>query len=73
MTKKGGIVRNISELTEAAEEIGQYEKMLSGMSLNTIFEIETLNMATVALEILKGATSRNKSAGAHYRSDDRQQ
>jgi aspartate oxidase len=32
--------------------------------------VETLNMATVGLEILDAATKRKKSVGAHYRSDE---
>ncbi len=67
MTKKGGIVRNTREISEAVEEIGDYYGMLKDTALTTSKEFETLNMATTAMEILGAAVARKESVGAHYR------
>ncbi len=67
MTKKGGIVRNFRELTEAAKEIGGYYRELQSTALNSTKEFETLNMAETAIEILNAAVLQKDSVGAHYR------
>jgi len=70
MTKDGGIIRNKEGLTEAIDLIQGYLDMLDSSELSTVREFETINMATVGLEILRAALKRKKSVGAHYRSDD---
>ena len=70
MTKKGGIIRNKTGLTETIAEIGEYYENLNNVELNEAREIETLNMATVSLHILNAALKREKSIGAHFRSDE---
>ncbi len=70
MTKKGGIIRNETELTEAIALIKDFYTTLSETAIHSPSEAATLNMATVALDILEAAKARKKSVGAHYRSDD---
>ena len=70
MTKKGGILRNEKDMLSAIEEIGEYEKRLKSINLINRLEYETLNMASVGLEILKAAEKRKESIGAHYRTDN---
>jgi L-aspartate oxidase len=70
MTKKGGIIRNEKELSEAIVTIEEFNHRLKTMVLNDCIGIETLNMSTVSLSILSSAIARKESLGAHYRSDD---
>ncbi len=70
MTKKGGIIRNQEKMNEASALIGDYYDQLRGMDLKGRKQVETLNMATVGLQILDAATKRKKSVGAHFRSDE---
>jgi L-aspartate oxidase len=69
MTKNCGIIRNATEMKIALEEITKYYDMLSGSVLNTQKEVETLNMTTVAIQIITGALNREESVGAHFRND----
>lgn len=69
MTKKVGIIRKTEELKQAEKEISVFYENLSKCKLNTGREIETLNMATVSLEIIRASLKRTKSIGAHYRED----
>lgn len=73
MTKKGGIIRNKEKMEEASRIIGDYYDQLKGIKLSSRLHVETLNMATVGLEILKAAIKRKKSVGAHFRCDDNKQ
>ncbi|MFZ5973824.1 MAG: L-aspartate oxidase [Bacillota bacterium] len=70
MTKKGGIIRNKTILTEAIAEIGAYFDTLQSLPMKSDNRIIMLNMATVALAVLRAALKREKSVGAHYRSDE---
>ncbi len=70
MTKKGGIIRNKAKMEEARGVIGGYYDQLKGMNLASRLHVETLNMATVGLEILNAALKRKNSVGAHFRSDE---
>jgi len=70
MTKKGGIVRNSRGLKEALTEIEAYCEQLKTAYLCNAFEAETLNMATVSLQILRAAQNRRESIGAHYYDDE---
>ncbi len=67
MTKKGGIVRNTLEMQEALQEVSEYFAALSDSVLTGYKQYETLNMATVAMEILQASLARKESVGAHYR------
>lgn len=69
MTKKGGIMRNESEMLEAQAEIKGYFDIIKDAELYTCKEHETYNMAETALEILNAAIKRKESVGAHYRED----
>jgi len=70
MTKKGGIIRNREKMEEAINLLEDYYDQLKNMDLKGRVQVETLNMATVGLEILHAAVARTKSVGAHFRSDD---
>ncbi|NCU33154.1 MAG: FAD-binding protein, partial [Candidatus Moranbacteria bacterium] len=70
MTKKGGIIRNGDELREAVSVVEEFHEVLKNTCLKSSGEIETLNMACVALNVLKAAEKRKISVGAHYRSDE---
>jgi len=70
MTKRCGIIRNRIDMTSALDEISRYYDTLAAAELDSIDEIETLNMSTVAIAILKAAITRKKSVGAHFRSDE---
>lgn len=70
MTKKGGIIRNETELAKAIWTVEEFCDTLKSSALSNRTEIETLNMAVVALSVLTAAQKRKISVGAHYRSDD---
>ena len=70
MTQKGGIIRNGIELGEAIQLVETKLGELSNLQISDRIAIETLNMATVARQILKAALLRQKSIGAHFREDD---
>jgi len=70
MTKKGGIIRSREKMTEAIDLIGDYYGQLHDMDLKGRMQVETLNMATVGLQILSAAMARKESVGAHFRSDE---
>jgi L-aspartate oxidase len=69
MTKKGSVIRYKKELNEAIDEISVYYEELKEIRLDSVREIEALNMAAVSLEILRAALKRDESIGAHYRAD----
>lgn len=70
MTKKGGILRNDAGLGEAVSVIEDFYNELKCIELHNRTQTETLNMATVAFRILTAAQKREKSVGAHFRSDE---
>ncbi len=70
MTQQGGIIRNAQGLTEALGLVDELLSTLQKRYLADRIAIETLNMATVADKILRAASLRQKSVGAHYREDD---
>lgn len=70
MTQKGGIIRNKTNLTEAIATIGAYHDTLQSLPMWSDMRIIMLNMATVSLAVLQAALRREKSVGAHYRSDE---
>jgi L-aspartate oxidase len=70
MTLKGGILRNRTQLTEAIAEISAHYEMLERLPMTDHNPLILLNMATVSLAVLDAALKREKSVGAHYRSDE---
>lgn len=68
MTATGGIVRHGTQMQSSIEKLSQMICSLEEQHLD-IRGIETLNMAQVAMEILKSALARKASLGAHYRED----
>ena len=62
-------MRNGRELGEALESISKIHATLDGVALTEPLAIETYNIATVAIEILKAAIARKHSVGAHFRTD----
>jgi len=70
MTQKGGIIRNEKDLTEALQLVQDTLEQLQSLRLIERIAIETLNMATVAEQVLRAAILRKKSIGAHFREDD---
>ena len=59
-------------MVEATDLIGDFYEQLIAMDLKGRMQVETLNMATVGLQILRAAVKREKSVGAHFRSDEEQ-
>ena len=49
MTKKGGIIRNKTNLLEAITEIGNYHELLEHLPMSSDIRIIMLNMAAVSL------------------------
>jgi L-aspartate oxidase len=70
MTQKCGIIRNKTNLTEAIAEIGALYAVLERLPMRSQTRIIMLNMATVSLNVLRAALKRDRSVGAHYRSDE---
>lgn len=73
MTKKGGIIRNKTALLEAYSLIEKFYEHLNSVALTSQVGLETLNMAAASLSILDAALRREKSIGAHFRSDEKSQ
>ncbi|MPM17584.1 L-aspartate oxidase [bioreactor metagenome] len=70
MTQKCGITRNKPDLMEAYSRISEILGWLDTIELKNPKGIEAYNQALVALSILGAAIHREKSVGAHYRSDE---
>lgn len=68
MWERVGIIRCSKSLKEAKGKISKWEAILNH-NLLTIRELEMKNMVTVARLITEAAIMREKSIGAHYRSD----
>jgi L-aspartate oxidase len=64
-----GIVRKAVEIYKGLEVLQQIEGSWLQRADPTIEQIETANMLTVALLVLKCALKRTESRGAHYRTD----
>jgi L-aspartate oxidase len=69
MTRKGGILRNAEGLGEAIAKTDEIFEKLGNWALSELKEIETYNMASVALAVLNAALARRESVGAHFRED----
>jgi L-aspartate oxidase len=68
MWEKAGIIRNAPGLKEAQNRLQQV-KPPSLMQLKNRFQLETLNILTIAKLITSAAIFREESRGGHYRSD----
>lgn len=69
MSRDGWIIRTKAGLKRGLAEMHAIKQCLEAGTLDTRERMETLNMATVSLEILKAALLRETSIGAHYRED----
>ena len=70
MTKKCGILRNQSDMSEALGMMVTIKEQLEGFDLaSTPRAMESMNMLTVAEAVLRAAIARKDSVGAHYRTD----
>ncbi len=70
MTKKGGIIRNATGMTEALSRVQEMVDQLNGCALPTAKAVETANMAQVGKLVLTAALARKESLGAHFRDDE---
>ena len=69
MTKKVGIIRSKTSLTEAAEIIEQLKAECSKLNGFSLTKLEVDNMLLVAGLVIEAALQREESRGAHFRSD----
>ena len=69
MNSKVGIVRNKKGLIEAKKIIGNILIELNTYTTNSMAQMQTLNMATIAKLVIDSAIKREESRGAHYRTD----
>jgi L-aspartate oxidase len=69
MTRKGGIIRNEHDMTEALGRANEIIAQVASCALPEAKAVETYNMALVAREVLTAALARKESVGAHYRED----
>lgn len=72
MTAYCGIIRDGEGLSKAVKELKEISLTLEHSLLNTKEAIEAYNMSLVALSIGEAAKKREKSIGAHYRIDSRE-
>lgn len=73
MSARCGIIRDEAGLSAAEGELMEIEDRLKKTDLRTRDAVEALNMAQVALSIVKAARARKHSIGAHYRSDSEEE
>lgn len=69
MNNNAGIERNEKDMVMALNEINEYLEQLEDSNLETIEEMETINIAYISALILKAAIRRKESVGSHYRID----
>ena len=69
MSEYGYVFRTEKGLSYAAGEVGTMLSRLETVYDDSVTYFETLNIATVALAILKAALKRPESIGSHYRED----
>ncbi|NLH02111.1 MAG: L-aspartate oxidase [Clostridiales bacterium] len=69
MNDYGGVLRNEKGMTKAISRISEITGELEETFFSGRNYIETLNIATLSLEILRAALARKESVGAHYRED----
>ncbi len=69
MDSSAGIVRNEKIMESALLEIYKISKYMKLTCPKTKFEIETVNIVQIAIEILVAAINRKDSVGSHFRTD----
>ncbi len=69
MNDNGGVLRNEKGMTKALARISEISEDLKNSYWPGREYIETLNIADLAVVILKSALARKESVGAHYRED----
>jgi len=69
MNDHGSVLRTEKGLTATLARISEIQQALDGSFYPGREYIETLNIATLAVDILKAALARKESVGAHYRED----
>ncbi len=67
-----GVIRNGEALSRGLGRIAALREEWEACRLETKEEMETVNLATVAEAILRAALAREKSVGAHYREEDKE-
>ncbi len=73
MTRKGGIIRNATGMTEGLTRVDEILAGMEGAALAGAKARETYNMASVAHAVLTAALARPGSVGAHFRDDQPQE
>ncbi|MEG0876880.1 MAG: L-aspartate oxidase [Oscillospiraceae bacterium] len=69
MNDYGGVLRHEAGMKMALEKISSMAEELKNSYYPGRAYIETLNIATIAVNILQAALARRESAGAHFRED----
>jgi L-aspartate oxidase len=69
MWKQAGVYRDKNSLNKALKKIKEWDKIISKCKLETIDQMETANILTMALLISYSALLREESRGSHQRSD----
>ena len=69
MNDNGCVLRNEKNMNRALARISEISDELINSYYPGREYIETLNIATLAVDILKAAIQRRESVGAHYRED----
>lgn len=69
MWKKAGVYRDKDSLNRALKKIKEWDKTISKCKLETIDQMETANILTMALLITYSGLLREESRGSHQRSD----
>ncbi|MDP4109909.1 MAG: L-aspartate oxidase [Bacillota bacterium] len=69
MSRDGWVIRRKADMEAGLKEINRLKESLETCTLKSKSLMETLNMATVGVQILTAALGRRESVGAHYRED----
>jgi L-aspartate oxidase len=69
MNDHAGIERHEKDMKVTLEKINGYIAQLEKSSLDSVYAMETMNLAYMAALILKGAIRRKESVGSHFRID----
>lgn len=67
MNDHAGIERNEKDMAVTLEKINVYIAQLEKSNMDSVFAMETMNLAYIAALILKGAIRRKESVGSHFR------
>lgn len=69
MWKKAGVYRDKESLNKAIKKLTEWDNTISKCKLDTIDQMETANILTMALLITYSGILREESRGSHQRSD----